>query len=56
VAASLDVELARPPWAHVNTESKAPWLEIGDTIPQFATFPSAAELEVLVRRNRPHRE
>lgn len=52
VVASLDVELATPPWAHVNLESKAPWLEIKDAIPQFATFPSPAEMEALVRRNR----
>jgi hypothetical protein len=56
VIASLDVELASPPWAHVNTESKATWLEIGDTIPQFATFPSPSEMEMLVRRNRPRGE
>jgi hypothetical protein len=56
VVASLDRELGTRPWAHVNTESKATWHEIGDSIPQFATFPNRSELQTLARRKRPRGE
>ena len=37
------------PWAHVNTESRAPWLEIQDRLPRFQAWPSAEELVDLAR-------
>ena len=37
-----------PPWAHVNTESKAPWLAIADALPRFLAWPSPAELRELL--------
>jgi len=47
ITQSLDgVQLV--PWAHVNTESKAPWLVIGDALPQFPTWPSPEELRGLL--------
>lgn len=39
------------PWAHVNTESKAPWFEIRDGLPQFAAWPSPNELAELAARH-----
>lgn len=51
VVASLDEELDSPPWAHLNTESKAPWFEIADGLPQYPTGPNAAEFQELARRN-----
>jgi hypothetical protein len=32
-------EPAMPPRAHIFIRSKAAWLVIGDTLPQYATFP-----------------
>lgn len=49
VVASLDDERDIAPCAHMNTESKAPWFEIADGLPQFATFPTADELKGLRR-------
>jgi len=40
------------PWAHVNTESKAPWHRISDDLPQFSTWPAADQLRVLADRHR----
>jgi len=37
------------PWAHVNTESKVPWLTIADGLPQFPTWPSPDQLRELLR-------
>ena len=37
------------PWAHVNTESRAPWFEIRDALPQFQAWPSPEELVDLAR-------
>jgi hypothetical protein len=43
------LESARPaPWAHVNTESKDPWLTIADDLPQFRAWPSPAQLRRLL--------
>jgi hypothetical protein len=39
------------PWAHVNTESKAPWLEIRDALPRFDAWPSQAELARLAEQH-----
>jgi ADP-ribosyl-[dinitrogen reductase] hydrolase len=39
------------PWAHVNTESMAPWLEIRDRLPRFPAWPSAEELARLAREH-----
>lgn len=39
------------PWAHVNIESKAPWLVIADSLPQFSSWPDARRLEELVRQH-----
>ena len=50
VVASLDEPLGTAPWAHLNTESKVPWFEISDGLPQFATVPNTSEMEQLARR------
>ena len=39
------------PWAHVNTESKAPWHQISDGLPKFSTWPSAEELMALATKH-----
>lgn len=39
-------------WAHVNTESKAPWHTISDDLPQFRTWPAARELRALADKHR----
>jgi len=44
IVPSLDEPSRAMPWAHVNTESKAPWLEIRDCLPRFEAWPSAEEL------------
>ena len=43
VVTSLSPEPAVAPVAHMNTESKAPWYEILDDLPQFASFPPGIE-------------
>jgi len=43
VVASLDEEPQRGPAVHVNVESKAPWYEIRDDLPQFRGLPPGAE-------------
>ncbi len=53
VVSSLDTELERSPWAHVNVESKAPWFAIGDALPQFPGMPDAEGLARLVAENLP---
>jgi hypothetical protein len=50
VTNSLDGEQPAP-WAHLNVESKLPWLVIGDSLPQFQAFPRPAELVELYRRH-----
>jgi hypothetical protein len=52
VVGSLDDQRDVAPWAHLNTESKAPWFEIADALPQFAAFPSTDEIDDLARRRR----
>ncbi len=52
VVSSLDEELDTRPWAHLNTESKAPWYEITDDLPQYKTGPDPAEMQRLARLNR----
>lgn len=39
VVSSLLEEFQQAPWAHINIESKAPWFEIGDDLPQFDAWP-----------------
>lgn len=53
MVASLDMELERPPWAHVNLESKAPWFIIGDELPQFSAMPDADQFARLIADNAP---
>ena len=36
------------PWAHVNVESKAPWLEISDGLPQFQGWPTTEQIRKLL--------
>ena len=44
------LETVQPaPWAHVNTESKVPWLPIADGLPQFPAWPSPDQLRELLR-------
>ena len=49
IVPSLDEPARAMPWAHVNTESKAPWIEIRDDLPQFRAWPSHEELVLLAR-------
>jgi hypothetical protein len=42
LVSTLDVEPAGPPVMHIHVESKAPWFEIHDDIPQFPGLPAAA--------------
>jgi hypothetical protein len=51
VVASLDDESQTRPWAHFNTESKAPWFVIQDELPQFETGPTPEQWARLVRAN-----
>jgi hypothetical protein len=44
---SLD-SLQPSPWAHVNVESKVPWLTISDELPQFQTWPTPEELRKML--------
>jgi hypothetical protein len=48
VTQSLD-DAQPTPWAHVNTESKVPWLVLADGLPQFLTWPSPDQLRELLR-------
>jgi hypothetical protein len=43
VVATLDAEPARGPVMHINVESKAPWYEILDALPQHPAFPQLAK-------------
>jgi hypothetical protein len=40
--ATIDGDPRARPVRHVHTASKAPWYEITDALPQFATYPGAA--------------
>jgi len=51
VVSSLEHDLERSPWAHVNVESKAPWFQIGDGLPQFSEYPDLEELQALIKQN-----
>ncbi len=48
VVATLDTDQMLRPIAHVNTESKCPWLDINDGLPQFAAAPSRKEFVQLL--------
>jgi len=50
VPSLADPSLAMP-WAHVNTESMAPWLEIRDELPRFQAWPSPEQLAALAREH-----
>jgi ADP-ribosyl-[dinitrogen reductase] hydrolase len=39
------------PWAHVNAESRAPWFEIQDRLPQFEAWPSPEDLAHLASKH-----
>ena len=39
IVATLDAEPAARPAMHVNVESKAPWFDILDDLPQHAALP-----------------
>ena len=43
MVASLDVEPEEGPVMHINVESKAPWYEILDDLPQYEGLPPQAE-------------
>jgi len=40
VVATLDVEPSRGPVMHLNLESKAPWYEVCDGLPEYQAVPS----------------
>jgi len=50
VVGSLDDDSEFAPWAHFNTESKAPWFTIHDDLPQFETVPTPQEWAALARK------
>jgi hypothetical protein len=52
VVASLDDESIAKPWAHVNLESKVPWLELSDELPHFQGDPTNDEWAALARARR----
>jgi len=47
VVGCLDPETGRGPEAHINVESKAPWYEIRDGLPQFDALPKGPAAEGL---------
>ncbi len=49
VVSSLDDESGVAPWAHFNTESKAPWFAINDDLPQFEKNPTPEDWAALAR-------
>jgi len=51
VVSSLDEDLERLPWAHVNLESKAPWFQVGDDLPQFSGYPDDKAFAELIEKN-----
>ena len=51
VIGSLAEEHQPQPWAHVNTESKAPWHPIRDELPRFLEWPDADEIRAMCRRH-----
>jgi hypothetical protein len=48
VVATLEDGEALRPVAHINTESKCAWFQIGDGLPQFASMPPPAEFRQLI--------
>ncbi len=52
VVTSLDDDSRVEPWAHFNTEAKAPWFTIQDDLPQFATGPTPEEWAALARARK----
>ena len=53
VVATLDVDEALRPVAHVNTESKCSWFEINDELPQFSSTPDPAGFRQLLSNQPP---
>lgn len=51
VVSSLDDDLDESPWAHVNVENKATWLQVEDGTPQYAEYP---DLEALRNLSEKH--
>lgn len=51
VVSSLPDTEQPAPWAHVNTENKAPWHRICDGLPEFPAWPTADELRGLAERH-----
>ena len=48
VVATLEEGAALKPVAHINTESKCAWFQIGDGLPQYASTPPPAEFRQLL--------
>ena len=51
VTSSLRDDRQPEPWAHVNTESMAPWHRIADGRPEFESWPPARKLRALAREH-----
>jgi len=51
VVSSLDDDLDQSAWAHVNLESKAPWFQIGDDLPQFPGYPDDEAFAELIEKH-----
>ena len=51
IVPSLDIPSDAMPWAHVNTESKAPWFETSGSLPIFSSWPTQVELASLARQH-----
>ena len=50
VVATLELDTALQPIAHLNTESKCTWFHIHDDLPQLATMPPPEEFRQLLPR------
>ena len=48
VVGTLDIDDVLIPLAHFNVESKSPWFEINDRLPQFQSTPAPAEFGKLL--------
>jgi hypothetical protein len=48
IAATLEAGVVLRPRAHINTESKCSWFQIGDALPQFASVPALEEFRQLL--------
>ena len=48
---SFAEEFQMGPWFHVNTESKSPWFQITDDLPQYSQWPGPDEFREIAGRH-----